>query len=462
MSATEAQRLSTRTLAHARARSLPGYDRTAVPVIVHIGFGSFARAHVAVYADELLRRGEPALIRGVSLRSSGARDQLEPQDGLFTVAEREPDADIALRVLGALASMETGPAAAIEAMAAPTTKLVTLTITEKGYDLAADVPDAPTSAPALVAMALARRRCVGLQPPVVASLDNLLANGNVLRSRVLESAERMEPSLAAWIAREVAFPNSVVDRMVPAPTEADRADIAAALGLVDRAAVSAERHRSWIIRAEDELAPLADVGVQLVDDVAPFERRKLWLLNGPHSVVAYGGLLAGRATIASAVTDPTIARFVRGRIAETLEATPFPAGLHAASFAEEALGRFANPMLGHACAQVGADGSSKLPQRLLPVVAARRERSLGTEGFAVVAAIWIAATAGIQVRGARLPRLEDPIAGKLRADARHGESLRGITETALGGHADAAFVAEVASALARVSAEGIGVLERMQ
>ena len=250
--------------------------------------------------------------------------------------------------------------------------------------------------------------------------------------------------------------------MVPAPTEADRADIAAALGLIDRAAVSAERHRSWIIRAEDELAPLADVGVQLVDDVAPFERRKLWLLNGPHSVVAYGGLLAGRATIASAVTDPTIARFVRERIAETLEAAPFPAGLHAASFAEEALARFANPMLGHACTQVGVDGSSKLPQRLLPVVAARRERSLGTEGFAVVAAIWIAATAGVQVRGARLPLLEDPIAGKLRADARHGESLRGITETALGGHADAAFVAEVASALARVSADGIGVLERTQ
>ena len=433
-----------------------------MPVIAHIGFGSFARAHVAVYADDLLRRGQPTLIRGVSVRSRRAEDQLEPQDRLFTVAEREPDADIALRVVGALASMATGPAAAVAAMAAPTTELVTLTITEKGYDVDVDAPEAATSVPALVTLALARRRRDGVAPPVVASLDNLLDNGNVLRTRVLELAERMEPSLAAWIAGEVSFPNSVVDRMVPAPTEADLTDIAAALGLIDRAAVSAERHRSWVIRAEDSLAPLADVGVQLVDDVAPFERRKLWLLNGPHSVVAYCGLLAGRATIASAVTDPTIARFARDRIADTLEAAVFPPALHAAAFADEALGRFANPTLGHTCAQVGADGSSKLRQRLLPVVAARRERALGTESFAVVAAIWIAATAGVEVRGARLPQLEDPTAGQLSEAARRGESLRDLSERALGGQADAAFVAEVASALARLGTAGLGALEGTQ
>ena len=151
----------------------------------------------------------------------------------------------------------------------------------------------------------------------------------------------------------------------------------------------------------DGLAPLADVGVELVQDVAPFERRKLWLLNGPHSATAYGGLLAGHETIAGAVTDPIIARFVRRLVDDTLEVAELPAGLQAATFAGEALRRFANPALGHTCAQVGADGSSKLPQRLLPVVAARRDRALDTEGFAVVVAIWIAATAGIAVRGVR-------------------------------------------------------------
>ncbi len=177
----------------------------------------------------------------------------------------------------------------------------------------------PSSAPALIALSLDRRRQAGLPAPVFAPLDNLLDNGTVLRARVLDEAERMDGALAAWIARDVCFPSSVVDRMVPAPTEAVLEEIAEELGLSDEAAVAAERHRSWIIRSVEGLAPLADVGVELVDDVAPFERRKLWLLNGPHSAVAYGGLLAGHATIAGAVEDPLIARFARDIVEDTLE-----------------------------------------------------------------------------------------------------------------------------------------------
>ena len=373
-------------------------------------------------------------------------------------------------LLGALASIESGPAAAVDAVAAPTTLLVTMTITEKGYDALPDASDtscapdttgAPSgamSAPALVARGLARRRNDGSAPPVVASLDNLLDNGNVLRARVLEAADALEPSLADWIAREVAFPNSVVDRMVPAPTEDDLAEIADALGLIDRAAVVTERHRSWILQSADALTPLATVGVQLVDDVAPYERRKLWLLNGPHSAVAYCGLLAGHTTIAAAVTDPSIARFVQRRVTDTLEVAAFPEIVHAPKFADEALTRFANPTLGHTCAQVGADGSSKLPQRLLPVVRARRQRGLGTEGFAVVSAIWIAATAGIEVRGACLPRLSDPMAGTLRAAASRGENVHRLSALPFGDGGDAAFVAEVASALKRLASDGLDVL----
>jgi fructuronate reductase len=460
MTVRERQRLRASTLARADADIAPEYDRSATPCIAHVGLGAFARAHLAVYADELLRLGQPALIRGVSIRSRRAQDQLEPQDGLFTLAIREPGEEMSLQVVGALTSVQTGAAAALDALTAPATKLVTLTITEKGYEATADMPvsDVPTSVPALVALSLAQRRQAGVAPPVFASLDNLLDNGSVLRARVLDAAERIDPSLAPWIARNVLFPSSVVDRMVPAPTERDLEEVADRLGLIDRAAVSAERHRSWIIRSVDGLGPLAGVGVELVQDVAPFERRKLWLLNGPHSATAYGGLLAGHETIAAAVTDPVIARFVRRLVDDTLEVAELPAGLQAATFAGEALRRFANPALGHTCAQVGADGSSKLPQRLLPVVAARQERALDTEGFAVVVAIWIAATAGVAVRGVDLPQLEDPIAGALRATSRR-DGVQGLSHAALGSLADGAFRAQVASALQRLTADGPAILE---
>jgi len=453
-------RLNARTVAHAHARLLPDYDRSGAPVIAHLGFGAFARAHLAVYSDELLRRGTPALIRGVSLRSRRAQDQLEPQDGLFTVAVREPGVPLTLRVVGALASMESGPSAALAALTAPATKLVTLTITENGYSGHADgvtAPGAlPSSVPALIALALDRRRRAGLAPPVFAPLDNLLENGGVLRTRVLDEAEGIDGALAAWIARAVRFPSSVVDRMVPAPTEAVLEEIADELGLTDEAAVGAERHRSWIMQSVEGLDPLAEAGVELVDDVVPFERRKLWLLNGPHSAVAYAGLLAGHATIASAVTDPVIAGFVRHVVEDTLEVAQLPAALAPAAFADDALRRFANPALGHTCAQVGADGSSKLPQRLLPVVAAREAGSLGTSRFALVAAIWLAAAGGVEVPGAGLPVLEDPLADRLRSAAARPDGLQALSRVAFGA---SVFAKEVAAVLDRLTTGGRSLLD---
>ena len=252
------------------------------------------------------------------------------------------------------------------------------------------------------------------------------------------------------------FPSSVVDRMVPAPTEPVLEEIAEELGLSDEAAVVAERHRSWIIRSVEGLAPLADVGVELVDDAAPFERRKLWLLNGPHSAVAYGGLLAGHATIAGAVDDPLIARFARDIVNDTLEAAPLPAAVRPAAFADDAMRRFANPALGHTCAQVGADGSSKLPQRLLPVVAAREARSLGTSRFALVTAIWLAAAGRVDVPGVRLPALTDPLSVQLRAAAARPDGLRELSRVALGA---SVFAEEVARMLDRLTKEGLSLLE---
>ncbi len=166
----------------------------------------------------------------------------------------------------------------------------------------------------------------------------------------------------------------------------------------------------------------------------------------------------GHDTIAGAVADSTIARFVRGLVDDTLEAAEFPAALERGRIRRRGSARFANPALGHRCAQVGADGSSKLPQRLLPIVAARRKRGLPTRRFAVVAAIWIAAAAGVTARGVRLPQLEDPIAAALRAASRR-ENLQELSHRALGSPADAGFTAEVASLLGRLTAEGPALIE---
>jgi fructuronate reductase len=293
-------------------------------VIVHLGVGAFARAFVGVYTEG---------IRGVSLRST-------PTPGPYTLVVREPDGD-EIRELDPFVSMATGAEAAVEAVADPGTTMVTLTITEKGYD---------GEAPAVIAEGLARRDG---RPVVVASLDNVAGNGALLRSKVGDVAG-------------AEFPSSVVDRMVPA--------------MPDERTVVAERHCSWIIQRVDGLPPLA---YDVVDDVAPYQRRKLWLLNGPHSALANLGLQAGCATIAEAVADDGVSAFVRDMIEDVLEVADVPDGR---AFAEEALRRFANPALGHTCAQVATDGSAKLPQRILPVVAERRARGLPTERFARVVA----------------------------------------------------------------------------
>ncbi len=448
------------TLARARVSLVPDYERSSPQRIAHLGVGAFARAHLGVYADDLNRRGWAALIRGVSLRSDQAERQMTPQDGLYTVAVREPGEEVTLRVVGSMTSVKTGALAAVEAVSAPTTELVTVTITESGYDIPPGPAEGETptpSVPEVIARALARCRQGGSAPPIVASLDNLLGNGTILCQRVMEMADRLDPTLPGWIADEVSFPSSVVDRMVPAPTADDIADVEARLGLLDLATVTAERHRSWILSAADGLPPLADVGVQVVTDVTPFEKRKLWLLNGPHSAFAYCGLLAGCATIATAVRNTAVSSYVRRMIDDTLEIAQFPTFLDATRFAHDALTRFANPSLGHTCLQVGADGSRKLPQRLLPIIDARTAAHLDTSRFATVVALWIASVGGVEIDGALLPAAVDPESARLRAAVVDGD-LSKVVEVALGRTYDAAFCATVVESLRTLSRKGLAVL----
>ncbi|MEZ5311106.1 MAG: mannitol dehydrogenase family protein [Microthrixaceae bacterium] len=374
-------RLTTRSLDSIEAQ-VPEYDRSATPRIVHLGVGAFARAHIGVYADDLLTGGYPATIAGVSLRDPRTERELTPQDCLYTVSEREPETatgqtetghtaaggpQTRTRVIGAFTSMATGPDAAVDSILraaatartsiadasiaqasttqAPTIQtrpsttgdtsvdtsadtatreisaLVTLTVTEKGYevpggDLAS--PHAARSAPGVIARALALCRENDLRPPVIASLDNVMNNGNVLRDAVMSVAEPLDPALPQWINENVVFPNSVVDRMVPATTDSDRDAIASAIGARDEGAVVAEHHRSWAIQMTDGLPPFDLVGAEFVRDVSDHQRRKLWLLNAPHSAVAYCGLLIGSEFIADAIEVPLVRRFTEALIADIL------------------------------------------------------------------------------------------------------------------------------------------------
>jgi fructuronate reductase len=460
VSVRSGQRLSAHSLARARAVPLPTYDRGRTASIVHLGVGAFARAHLGVYIDDLSRLGRPTLIRGVSLRSERALGQLVVQDGLYTVSEREPGRDEPLRVIGSITRVDSGAAAAVDAVAASTTTLVTLTISEQGYDVEPEElehPEDPHSAPGVIALALARRRRSGIPPPVLVSMDNVLGNGGVLRRRVMEVAGQIDDELPAWIADEVRFPTSVVDRMVPATTEQDLEETCARLGLIDLAAVVTEHHRSWVIESAPGLHPLAEVGVQLVGDIVPFERRKLWLLNGPHSALAYCGLLAGCSTIAAAATHPVVSSFVRRLVHDILEVADLPDVVEPERFAFEALHRFANPALRHTCIQVGADGSRKLPQRLLPIVEIRRRRGLATAGFATVVALWVASAAGVRLRGTPLSPIEDPASARLRAAAATAD-LRHVSHVALDGRCDPQFVLDVAAVLDHLVRDGMALL----
>jgi fructuronate reductase len=454
-------RLSAATLARARADVRPGYDRTGEPTIVHLGVGNFVRAHLALYADDLLQLGRAALIRGVSLHNPQVEAQLAPQDCYYTVAEQEPDAEPSLRVVGSIAAVSTGREAALRALCATATRLVTLTITEKGYDLdPADLehPDRPVSAPGIVALALEEWRRTGHAPPVVAALDNLAENGSLLRTRVLEVAQRLNPALPPWIEDKVLFPNSVVDRMVPAPGARDLADIAARLGLVDLGAVVTESHRSWVMSGagDPRLVSWGEAGVALVPDATPYEQRKLWLLNGPHSALAYAGLLGGHVTIASAADDSVLSSFVRLLVDDVLEVVRLPPALRGPDFAAGALRRFRNANLGHTCTQVGADGSRKLPQRFAAVVAARLRSGLDTTRVATVVALWIAATAGVELRGSRLPAVDDPDAALL--SARLDQGLDAVVDAALAGRFDPAFAPTVTVVLRHLATAGMGAV----
>jgi fructuronate reductase len=404
----------------------PSYGLSQRSGIVHLGVGAFHRAHQAVYTDAAMAAGARDWgITGVSLRATQVRDQLEPQGGLYTVTQ-SGNCGHEIRLIGAIRRMlvaPEGPLAVIEALAAADTRIVSLTITEKGYhrqpDLSLDWAAAPValdlkgsahSLYGLLARACALRRQRGLPGVTLLSCDNLADNGPQLQRLLLQFLERLEPDLAAWVSRECSCPATMVDRIVPATTAADLDWLDQQLGVHDAAAVMTEPFRQWVI--EDRFAgprpPWEVAGAQWVSRVGPYETAKLRMLNGAHSALAYIGLARGHELVAQAIADAPLATLINMLMREEAAHSFTPAPEQdLETYADLLLARFANVARPHRLRQIAMDGSQKIPQRWLDTL--RVAQSQGRRCAALLQALgaWIA-----YVRGDRFT-VEDPAAQEL-------------------------------------------------
>ncbi|MGY2048750.1 mannitol dehydrogenase family protein [Methylobacterium sp. JK268] len=481
-------RLTPSTLARLAATpslALPGYDRARLrPAILHLGLGAFFRAHGALYTEDVLEaRGGDWGIRGVSLQRPDQRDRLAPQGFLYTALEAAPEGERA-RIVRALLDVQVAPedpAAIVRALADPGTRIVSLTVTEKGYghdpatgrlrpdhpDIRHDAanPDAPRSAVGFLAAGLRLRRARGLAPFTVLCCDNLPGNGALLAGLVRDFAALTDDALAGWIEAAVPFPSTMVDRIVPALAEADHAAAARVTGLHDAAPVRHEPFRQWVI--EDRFVGAdrpdwAEAGAQIVADVAPFEQMKLRLLNGAHSALAYLGFLAGHETIAEAVRDPVLRAYLHRFWDEVRPVVPVPPGQDLDAYTRALAERFANPAIRHRTWQIAMDGSQKLPQRLLSSIRDRLARGLPIPALALAVAAWARYVGGTDERGAPID-VRDPLAGALRerldaAGADPAARIRALlrTEAVFGRDlgASAAFADAVTTAYGRLRDRG--------
>jgi fructuronate reductase len=390
----------------------------AAPVrIVHLGLGAFHRAHQAWYTKRA-SDGAQWGIAAFTGRRPDAATALSAQDGLYTLIERAGNGD-SFELMTSIVEAHDGAdvAALSRLVAAPTTAMVTLTLTEAAYNLAADgtldlakpaVQDdidvlraitgtdgagsaAAVTAPGRLVQALASRRSAGAGPIAVVSCDNLANNAVAARAAIGGLADVVDPGLGAWIAENVSFVGTSIDRITPRTTEAEIALVAAETGFADSSPVVTEPFSDWVLSGAFPAGrpDWESAGAVFVDEIEHFENRKLWLLNGAHSILAYGGLLRGHATVADAIADGTCRRWVDEWWDQASAHLCQPAPM-LADYREQLLRRFANPRIRHLLSQIAMDGSQKLRVRVVPVL--RRERAAGRPGGAAlrVLACWIA------------------------------------------------------------------------
>ncbi|MGO4649614.1 mannitol dehydrogenase family protein [Nocardia sp. 2YAB30] len=450
MTRTTATALSAATIGGVISEvSVPTYDRSRISTgIVHFGVGGFHRAHQAMYIDRLLERGGAREwgICGVGVLPADRRmrDALAEQDGLYTLAVIEPDGTWSTRVIGSIVEYlyaPDDPEAVLEKLADPATRIVSLTITEGGYnssavtgefdaanpviraDLEADA--APATVFGLVTEALARRRVRGIAPFTVMSCDNIEGNGQVARAAFGAFARMRDPELGDWVEREVRFPNSMVDRITPVTPPDTTAEISRRYGLEDRWPVVTEPFTQWVL--EDSFAlgrpDLDDVGVQLVADVAPYELMKLRLLNASHQALAYLGYLSGYRLVHEAAQDPVFQRFLsRYMDHEATPTLPSVPGVDLTWYKHTLIERFSNPAIGDTIARLCAESSDRIPKWLLPVI--RQQLTAGGEidCAAAVVAGWARYAEGTDEQGEPIEvvdRLRDrlvPLARRQRDD----------------------------------------------
>jgi fructuronate reductase len=412
-----------------------GYDRSALRTgIVHFGPGAFHRAHQADYVDRLLGDDPRWGIAAVSLRSAATVEALRGQAGAYTLAILDAETSFrTIRVHNAFFGPGQGEGVR-QLLRSPDVRIVSTTVTEKGYCLAGDgaldfthpdivhdlsSPEAPVSIVGWLALSLRDRRASGLPPFTPLCCDNLASNGRKLRLAVINYAERLDPDLARWIAGEVRFPGTMVDSITPATDDRLRRTVEEATGWADAIPVSREAYTAWIIEdvLPDDAPDLASVGAVLAADVGAWERAKLRILNGAHSSLAYLGLLIGHETVADAMADPDLARFVEQLIRSDIVPSLLPSPLDLDVYVGEILQRFRNPAIAHKLSQIAWDGSQKLPYRLLDTIADALRAGRPIDRLAVPIAAWMLFI-DRQTRGGF--EIVDPLSPALMAAARSG------------------------------------------
>ncbi|PSM17581.1 mannitol dehydrogenase family protein [Nitratireductor sp. StC3] len=432
----------------------PGFERRGRGAgIVHLGVGAFHRAHQAVYTDDALARsGGDWMIIGVSLRSCDVAEALNPQAGLYTVLVRGGE-KISARVVGSIAkvlAVPREPAAVLDALAAPSTRIVSLTVTEKGYgfdpatgaldrsrpDIAADLaePDRPRSVVGHLVAAFAQRRARGAPGLTVLSCDNLPGNGELVRRLVLDFAREVDRDLACWIAETARFPSTMVDRITPATSDETLAEAERATGRVDMAAVETEAFSQWVI--EDDFAagrPDWEAGGALfVASVAPYEKMKLRMLNGAHSMIAYAGFLAGHEHVRDVMAHEAMRLLVERHLRDAARTLDPVKGIALPDYAARLMERFANPAIAHRTEQIAIDGTQKLPQRVFEPALAAFEAGWSLDSYAFATAMWIRFVLG-RTEDGRAYTLHDPRAAALAAATDgHGDDAGALANAVFG------------------------------
>ena len=427
---------------------VPGYARDELRTgIVHFGVGGFHRAHEAMYLDALMERGQALdwAICGVGVMPGDLRMKaaLESQDCLYTLVVKDAEGGWSPKVIGSIREYlyaPDDPEAVIEKMVEPAVRIVSLTVTEGGYnfspvtgrfdatnpDVRADLEPgaAPRTVFGLVTEALRRRRDRGTPPFTVMSCDNIQGNGHIAREVFTAFAQLVDPELGTWVGEQVNFPNSMVDRITPGTTDDDRAQIRDRFGVDDAWPVVTEPFSQWALEEAFTLGrpPLEDVGVQVVPDVEPYELMKLRLLNASHQALCYFGYLAGYRLVHDVAQDALFARFLLAYM--DTEATPTLAevpGVDLDVYKRQLIERFSNAAVRDTVARLCAESSDRIPKWLLPVVRENLAAGRPVQLSAAIVASWARYAEGVDEEGAEI-EVVDRLADQLMANAQRFDS----------------------------------------